>query len=75
MMTDAQREALVEHDLTLISTMMGPSIDVYYLKARRPPARVDEPGELVVVDEQGVVHPFVDGRIGARISAAELPAG
>lgn len=70
-MTDAQRAALADHDLTLISTLMGGRRGEYILLARKP----DEAGTLVLIDHGGNVHPYVDSRANTvRVNAADLPA-
>lgn len=69
-MTSAQREALAEHDLTLVSTLMGDKPGEYILLARRP----DDDGTPVLIDMAGTVHPYVDSRAGStRVSIADLP--
>lgn len=71
MMSDEQRDALIEHDLTLVSTLMGERDGEYILLVREP---VDGERRLVAFD--GTVHPYVDGRAArtTRVSAADLPA-
>lgn len=70
MMTNPQRDALAEHDLTLVSTLMGNRDGEYVLLARRP----DDDGTPVLIAEDGTVHPYVDGRAGAvRVTPDELP--
>lgn len=55
----AQRLALEEHGLTLVSTQMGRSQHEYVLLARDPA------GEHRLIDEDGGVHPYVDSRADA----------
>lgn len=70
MMTSAQREALGEHDLTLVSTLMGNKPGEYILLARQP----DDDGTPVLIDMDGTVHPYVDSRAGStRVTLGELP--
>lgn len=70
MMTAAQRAALLEHDLTLVSTLFGAKPGEHILLARKP----DDEGTPVLIDEEGTVHPYVDSRAGStRVTVADLP--
>lgn len=74
MMSDEQRDALREQGLTYVSTTMGNTAHDFVLVARRPAPRVGELGELVLIDVDGTVHPYVDGRAQTiRVPASSLP--
>lgn len=67
MMTDEQRAALRDHDLTLLQTLMGDEHGRHLLARNAV-------GELKVIDVDGGLHPYEPPVGTVRLSPAEAAA-